>query len=379
MAIAFEQGPIRPPSEAASLLLRLTRNCPWNRCGFCRTYKGETFSRRSVGEIKKDIDAVVEMSRQVREISRESGSSGLVNREVLARIHASRQFQLFHVASWLCHGGMTVFLQDANSLIMKTADLLEILRYLKECLPSVERVTSYARSDTLLRKSVDELAQLGRVGLSRIHVGMESGSDEVLRFIDKGVTAQQHIDAGRRVKEAGISLSEYVILGLGGRRWPREHPLETARVLNAINPDFIRLRSLAVVEGTPLYQKMTSGEFEEQAEEDVVGGERLMLERLEGIQSNLYSDHSLNLLEEVNGKLPGDKPAMLAVIDGFLALPEREKRNFILGKRWGMYRRLEDMKDPSRHLRVQAAVESLEKEGKLGDILSSLKDQLIFK
>lgn len=377
MAISFEQGPIRPPSEAASLLLRLTRNCPWNRCGFCRTYKGETFSRRGVGEIKKDIDAVVEISRQVREVSRESGFGGLVNREVLARIYASRRFQLFHVASWLSHGGRTVFFQDANSLIMKTADLVEILLYLKERLPSVERVTSYARSDTLLRKTVGELAELGQAGLSRIHVGMESGSDEVLRFIDKGVTAQQHIDAGRRVKEAGISLSEYVILGLGGRRWPREHPLETARVLNAINPDFIRLRSLAVVEGTPLYQKKISGEFEEQPEEDVVKGERLMIAHLEDIQSSLFSDHSLNLLEEVNGKLPGDKQALLAVIDRFLSLPEREKQNFILGKRWGMYHRLHDLLDPSRHSQVEAAVARLEQEGKLGDTISSLKGQLI--
>jgi len=377
MDLSFEQGPIRPPSEAASLLLRLTRNCPWNKCGFCTTYKGETFSRRSVEEIKKDIDVVVEISQLVYQISQESGFDGLINREVLAQVHQSREVQLFHVASWLYHGGRTVFFQDANSLMIKTAHLLEVLKYLKERLPSVERVTSYARSDTLLRKSVDELAQLGRAGLSRIHVGMESGSDEVLKLIDKGVTAQQHIDAGRRVKEAGISLSEYVILGLGGQRFSREHPLETARVLNAINPDFIRLRSLAVVKGTPLHQKMISGEFEEQSEEDVVKGERMMIEHLDDIQSSLFSDHSLNLLEEVNGKLPGDKPAILAAIDRFLGLPEREKQNFILGKRWGMYRRLDDLLDPSRHSQVEAAVARLEREGKLGDTISSLKGQLL--
>lgn len=377
MELSFEQGPIRPPSEAASLLLRLTRNCPWNRCGFCQTYKGETFSRRGVDEIKKDIDTVTEICRLVHEFSREGGFGGSVSREALARIYESREYQLFHVASWLYRGGKTVFFQDANSLIMKTADLLEILKYLKEHLPSVERVTSYARSDTLLRKSVDELAALGQAGLSRIHVGMESGSDAVLKFIDKGVTARQHIDAGRRVKEAGISLSEYVILGLGGQRWSREHPLETARVLNAINPDFIRLRSLTVVKGTPLHQKQLSGEFKEQTEGDVVRGERLMIEHFDGIQSSLFSDHSLNLLEEVNGKLPGDKPTMLAVIDRFLALPEREKQNFILGKRWGIYRKLDDMLDPSRHSRVEAAVDRLEKEGQLGDTVSSLKEQLL--
>lgn len=377
MALSFEMGPIRPPSEANSLLLRLTRNCTWNRCAFCRTYKGETFSRRSVDEIKKDIDAVTEICRLVREISWERGCGGAINRDVLAYIYEFHNFQLFHVASWLYHGGRTVFFQDANSLIMRTADLVEILKYLKKRLPSVERVTSYARSDTLLRKSVGELAELRRAGLSRIHVGMESGCDEILKFMNKGVTAQQHIDAGRRVKEAGISLSEYVILGLGGRRWSREHYIDTARVLNAIDPDFIRLRSLNVVEGTPLFQKVLSGEFEEQSEEDVVRGERLMIEHLNGIQSNLFSDHSLNLLEEINGRLPEAKPSMLSVIDRFLALPGKEKKNYILGKRWGMYRRLDDMLDPSRHSRVEEALDRLEKEGQLWNAISHLKDQLI--
>jgi len=375
--LSFEQGPIRPPSEATSLLLRLTRNCPWNKCGFCKTYKGEKFSRRTVDEIKEDIDTVTRICWSVRDFSSARGFGGTVNEEVLAHIYGSGQFQLFHVAAWLYNGAKTVFFQDANSLIMKTADLLEILKYLKERLPSVERITSYARSETLLRKSVDELAELGRAGLSRIHVGMESGSDEVLKFINKGVTAQQHIDAGRRVREASISLSEYVILGLGGKQWAQGHPLETARVLNAINPDFIRLRTLTVVKGTPLYQKMLNGEFEEQPEEDVVRGERLMIEHLDGIQSNLFSDHSMNLLEEVNGSLPGDKPAMLATIDRFLALPDGEKQNFILGKRWAMYRRLDDMLDLARHSEVRKAIDRLKKEGKLGETISFLKGQLI--
>lgn len=377
MNLSFEQGPIRPPSEAASLLLRLTRNCSWNKCAFCRTYKGEKFSRRSVEEIKGDIDKVAEICRKVREISLERGFGGKIDREVLARVYEGRDYQLAHVASWLYNGGKTVFFQDGNSLILKTADLLEILKYLKHSLPWVERVTSYARSDTLLRKSEEELAELGRAGLSRIHVGMESGSDQVLKFINKGVTAQQHIEAGRRVKKAGLSLSEYVILGLGGREWAREHPLETARVLNAIDPDYIRLRSLTVVKGTPLYEKMRSGEFVEESEEETVRGERLLIEHLNGIRSNLVSDHSLNLLEEVNGRLPEDKTTMLKVIDRFLELPDREKHNFILGKRWGMYRVPDDMRDPARYARVQASVEMLEKEGRLKDTVSSLKGQIM--
>lgn len=377
MSLTFEQGPIRPPSEANSLLLRLTRNCPWNRCDFCVTYRGETFSRRSVEEIKKDIDTVATLGEQVREFSRKAGYDGRVTREVLGKIYESRSYQLFHVSSWLYHGGRTVFFQDANSLIMKTGDLLEVLRYLKDRLPSVERVTSYSRSGTLLRKSVEELSELGRAGLSRIHVGMESGSDEVLKFINKGVTAQQHIEGGRRVKEAGISLCEYVILGLGGKRWSEAHSLETARVLNAIDPDYIRFRSLAVVEGTPLHQKKVLGEFVEETEKEVVLGERLLIDNLEGIRSSLVSDHSLNLLEEVRGRLPEDKPSMLAVLDSFLALPEGEQRNFILGKRWGLYRRLDDMQDSSRCNRVKEALARLEQEGNFEATIASLKGQMI--
>ncbi|HOV80894.1 MAG TPA: radical SAM protein [Bacillota bacterium] len=377
MNLSFELGPIRPPSEAQSLLLRLTRNCTWNRCIFCRTYKGQTFSRRKVSEIKSDIDKVEKTCGLIREISREKGFGGQVGREVLVHVYRFCGYDMFHVASWLYSGGKTVFLQDANSLVMRTADLVEILQYLKQRLPSVERVTIYGRSDTILRKSVEELAELARAGLSRIHVGMESGCDEVLKFMEKGITAEQHVKAGLRVKKAGISLSEYVILGLGGRRWGREHPLETAEVLNAIDPEFIRLRSIAVAEGTPLYQKMLDGEFEEQSEEEVVRGERLMIERLDGVRSTLVSDHSLNLLEEVGGRFPEDKPYMLSVIDRFLSLPERKKQNFILGKRIGMYRRLDDMLDSMRYYQVETELYKLEREGLLSSTIAGLKDQLI--
>lgn len=377
MSLCFEQGPIRPPSEAASLLLRLTRNCTWNKCVFCPTYKDQTFSRRSLDEIKKDIDTVREMVRLVRGYSVESGFDGTVNRKVLEHFYTTGNYNMFHVAMWLHDGAGTVFFQDANSLIMKTVDLIDILKYLKERLPSVERVTSYARSDTLLRKSVEELAELRFAGLSRIHVGMESGSDEVLKFMDKGVTSRQHIGAGRLVKEAGISLCEYVLLGLGGVQWSQEHALETAGALNAINPDFIRFRSLAVTEEMPLYQKVLTGEFKVQDDEGVALGEKMFIEGLEGIQSSIISDHSLNLLEEVKGKLPEDKPAILAVIDRFLALPEREKQIFILGKRLGMYHRLADLQNSERHCQVEEMLNKLAREGQFAEVIAYLKGQMI--
>ncbi|MCL6610923.1 MAG: radical SAM protein [Peptococcaceae bacterium] len=373
----FEQGPIRPPSEAESLLLRFTRNCPWNRCDFCGTYKGETFSRRTLEEIKRDIDNVCLIAEKIRERSWQMGYGGEINRQVLSDLYQSGSHLVIHVAAWLYRGGKTVFIQDANSLIMKTRELAEALRYLKERLPSVERITSYARSQTLARKDPRELEELREAGLNRIHVGMESGSDAVLKYMNKGATAREHIEGGRKVVEAGISLCEYVLLGLGGRLWPEEHYLETARVLNRINPDFIRMRTLAVIEETPLGEKRARGEFTEQTEDEIVAGERLLIENLDGINSQVVSDHMLNLLEEVRGRLPEDKEFMISVIDRYLSLPGRERLNFRLGKRWGLYRGLADLNDPPRHARVEAMVRRLEEEGRLDGTISSLRASMI--
>jgi len=187
---------------------------------------------------------------------------------------------------------------------MKTDDLAEILRFIREKFPEVRRITSYCRSLTAAKKTVEELKMLREAGLSRIHVGMESGYDPLLKFIRKGATAEQHIEGGRRIVTAGISLSEYVMPGLGGVRWTEEHAVESARVLNQINPAFIRLRSLQVRKGTPLYDTMKGGLFEPLDEDGVVREIRIFLEHLEGIDSRIVSDHILNLLEESGGKAP---------------------------------------------------------------------------
>jgi len=358
--MSFEQGPIRPPSEAKSLLIRVTRNCPWNRCAFCTTYKGKKFSRRGVEEIRRDIDEVQKMCEEVRKLSRRWGFGGRINNEVVMRIYFNRNFQLFHVAYWLYHGGETAFLQDANSMIMKTSELVEIICYLKETFPHIKRITTYARSSTINRKSIEELKELRAAGLSRVHVGMESGCDEVLKFIDKGVTAAGHIEAGRKIKESGLSLSEYVILGLGGRRWTAEHASDTANALNVINPDFIRLRTLTLRKGAPLIEKARSGEFEMLDEDEIVKEERDFIRQLEGINSFLVSDHVTNVLEEVNGRLPGDKTLMLAVFDQYLAMSKEEKVNFRLGRRANIYRYLSDMKDPEKYAYVQKALDDLD-------------------
>lgn len=356
MRLEFEQGPIRPPSEARSLLLRVTRNCPWNRCEFCPVYKNETFSIRPVEDVKRDIDTAGEMVERIRELAWKTGRAGRLDGGLAEALfqdpESSDSFR--NVVLWVYYGQESVFLQDANSLVVKTSDLAEVLTYLREKFPNMRRITSYARSQTLARKSVDDLKILRAAGLNRIHVGLESGSDAVLSFVRKGTTAAQHIEGGRRVVEAGIELSEYVMPGLGGRALSEVHARETARVLNAINPNFIRLRSLALPQDTRLRQKWESGEFERLNDEEIVREIRLLVENLDGITSYVASDHMLNLLEDVEGQLPQQKPKILASIDRFLSLPQEERLLFQLGRRLGLFRFLEDLERKDLRLEAEA-------------------------
>jgi radical SAM superfamily enzyme YgiQ (UPF0313 family) len=313
----YDIGPIRPPSEARSLLIRVNRNCPWNRCEFCCVYKGRKFGKKLVEEVKGDIDKA-----------------------------AQYYGNLFHSIK-------RAFLQDADAMIMKTSDLLDVIKYLKEKFPSVDRITTYARTATLARKTVEELTQLGDVGLSRIHTGLESGYGPLLEYVKKGVTPQQQIEAGRKVNASGISLCEYIMPGLGGRSMSCKHAIETARVLNAINPDFIRIRTTTIPPGTPLYKKLENGEFEPLTDKEIVEELRLLIENLEGITSSLVSDHILNLLQEVKGTFPKDKQRMLDVIDKFLALPEEEKILFQVGVRLGIMRNVSHLSDPVMRLQAK--------------------------
>jgi len=244
MRFSYEQGPIRPPSEAKSLLIRVTRNCPWNKCAFCHTYRDTKFQIRSAQNVKEDIQKAKDIADQIKEISWKVGQGGKINEFVVNYIYQNDGFyndSFKSVAAWLFFGGKSVFLQDADTIVIKTDDLVEIVSFIKEQFPDVDRITSYCRSKTACRKSVEEFKSLYDAGLSRIHVGMESGYDPVLKFIKKGVTAAEHVEGGRKIVESGISLSEYIIPGLGGDKWSKEHAVETARVLNQINPDFIRL------------------------------------------------------------------------------------------------------------------------------------------
>lgn len=345
----FELGPIRPPSEANSLLLRITRNCPWNKCTFCGLYKDKKFSIRKVDHVLKDIDRVRFF---VDEIEKSAGDLTFLQ---VGLNHADQM--AIHAALTFMRGGMnSVFLQDANTLVIKPSDLEEILLYVRQAFPQIDRVTSYARSQTIARISNEDMMRLSKAGLNRIHIGMESAADEVLAFVKKGVDKQTHILAGQKVKKAGIELSEYFMPGLGGEAWSKENALETADALNQIDPDFIRIRTLAIPEIIELYKDVAAGTFRPLGDQEKAEELLLFLDHLDGINSTVKSDHILNLLQDVEGHLPQDIEKMTAPIRGFLALEPEARMLYIVGRRAGIFSRLSDLDDPSLRGHAEKAV-----------------------
>ena len=339
----FEVGPIRPPSEGGShsLLLRATRNCSWNRCRFCygMIYNREKFQLRSVEELKKDIDTVKEMADEIKAISWKLGIGGEVNADVgTAIVRSDPGLNTNHcfimVFNWLYFGAKTAFLQDANTLIMPTDQLLEVIRYLREKFPTIERITSYARAKTVFKKPLEELKELNKVGLSRLHIGLETGDDELLEYVDKGVTSMEQIEAGKKAKEAGFELSEYVMIDLGGRAMSGQHARNTARVLSEIDPDFVRLRPLMVGPGLPLYEDYANGTFELSSPHERLRELKTFVENL-NITGRLCFDHFLNawykddsrrftlFKQDYNGyKFPEEKEKVLVLIEEGLKADE---------------------------------------------------------
>jgi radical SAM superfamily enzyme YgiQ (UPF0313 family) len=344
----FEVGPIRPPSEAGSLLLRLTRNCPWNRCKFCGLYKGTKFSIRPVAHVLQDIDTIHYYADAIQQ---KTENLDRAERQALEDLYAgvsqSGDPIAFQSALRWVRGGMrSIFLQDANTLVMKPDDLVEILQHIRQCFPQVERITAYARSQSVALISDDDMARIATAGLNRIHIGMESAADEVLKFVKKGVDKKRHIIAGQKVKRAGIELSEYFMPGLGGKRYSRANALETADAMNQINPDFIRIRTLAIPHHTELFQDVKSGAFEKLSDVETVEELLLFLDHLDGITSTVKSDHILNLFQEVEGRLPEGKARMMAPIRKFLTMDPETQLIYRVGRRTGIFSKLEDLQDP---------------------------------
>lgn len=348
----FEQGPIRPPSESDSLLVRVTRGCPWNRCTFCSLYKQESFSRRPVAEVLKDIDLIRGHVEQMR-----GDNAGAAGPPVLEVGDWRGQMAMQAARHWLHHGCRSVFLQDSNSLIVSPDDLVTILHHLRSAFPEIERITSYARSQTVARISDHDLGRLAAAGLNRLHIGLESGSDQVLARVRKGADKATHIQAGRKVKQAGIELSEYVMPGLGGRELSREHALESADALNQIDPDFIRLRTLTVPDNIELARDRDLSLFTPMGDREIAGELLLFVRSLDGIASQVKSDHILNLFEEIDGRLPGDRERMARVIERFLAMAPAEQVLYQIGGRTGVFRRLDDIHEPVRRRHAQQYVD----------------------
>jgi len=329
----FEQGVIRPPSEANSLLVRVTRNCPWNRCLFCPAYKGTAFSRRSVAEIKKDVDE-------------------------MARYHGQ-----------YAAGVTAAFFQDADSLILPTGELLEILGHLKKKFPGITRVTSYARAKSLKKKSIESLKTLREAGLTRIHTGLESGSSKVLKLIQKGESPEEMVKGGQRVIAAGISLSEYIMPGVGGRALSRENAIKTADVLNRIRPDFIRVRTFALPPNSPMEAMVDGGRFMPLGDLEIVEEIRLLLSHMDDMPAHFRcADFSLNLLMHVDGHLNRDKTRMLEELDRFLSLPKQDQKAYVLLQRSGHYGlHPQDMlKNRDVMARLYKKIEDLEKDDSQG-------------
>mgnify|MGYP001366590202 FL=1 len=212
---------IRPPSEAYSLLLQVTMGCSHNKCTFCPTYRDKKFRIKSREEILEDL-AEASHYRRVRR----------------------------------------VFLCDGDALIIPQPRLLDILASIRRSLPDTERVGTYANAKSILRKTPDDLRDLKAAGLKMVYLGVETGSAALLEKIRKGVGVEQMVDAGRRIKDAGIILSVTVLLGIGGRTHSIEHATETAKILTRIDPDFTGALTVMVVPGTPLYEDQQAGRFQ---------------------------------------------------------------------------------------------------------------------
>ena len=291
-ALMRYEGPIyRPPSEADSLLIQATVGCPHNRCTFCMVYKnGPRFRVRSVSEIEADIAEAAET---------------LGNRV------------------------STLFFPAGNTIAMKTEDLSRICRTAYRSFPNLSRITVYGSSQYIYQKGPEGLRRLAEAGLSRIHVGLESGDDEILKKIRKGCDSRLQVTAGRWAKAAGIELSLYVVLGIGGRKRTRPHAEKTAEAVNRIGPDFVRLRTFVPKIGTPMLEDVQQGRFAMLGPHEVLD-EAARLIRAIASKTVLTSDHYTNYVN-LEGRLPEDRRRLLEAISVHRQKDEDQFRPFFIG------------------------------------------------
>ncbi len=352
----YRIGPIRPPSEASSLLLQVTQGCTWNKCKFCNLYRHTKFRAYTVDSVKQDIDRMAQYAKKALENQNADGTWDIerINAQ-LAEMEQEQQNCYYTVAMWLMNGGKNVFLQDGNTLALSGGKLTEVLVYLRDAFPQIERITSYGRAENLSRVTVEEFVELKEAGLDRIHSGYESGSDEVLRLVNKGVTSQQQIRAGQNIKAGGLELSVYFMPGLGGKNLTQENARGMANVVSQVNPDFVRIRTASIKPGTDLYQDLEEGRFVLCSEDEKVREIRTLITDSCGVDTRIVSDHIVNLLQAVKGSLADDKEKMLGIIDEYLGLPERDKKMFQIARRMARVTVLEEMRRLSPEARARFA------------------------
>lgn len=269
------EGPVfRPPSEAESFILRVTIGCSHNRCTYCNMYRTVDFRMRTMDEIMAQINHAKEYKDFIRRI----------------------------------------FLADGNALVLPTDKLLEILRVLRENFPKLRRVSCYAGPNDILRKTPEELQSLAEAGLKLVYYGMESGDDEVLLHVNKGVTAQQSIEAGQKIVSAGIKLSIMVIIGLGGKAGSKRHAYHTAQAVNAIRPTMLSALTLMMYRGSELRAEYERGEFEILSPTEIMGELYDLIHAID-LPSEAHcifrSNHISNYVA-LAGTLPHDKEKLLA-------------------------------------------------------------------
>jgi radical SAM superfamily enzyme YgiQ (UPF0313 family) len=301
---------IRPPSEWKSYFLPLTTGCSNNTCAFC-AYYGSKLQMRDIDEVKAEIDALSLFMK-----------SGVRLPNMPDIVYAIAQ-------NW---DGKRIFLQDGDALVYPAPKLIEVLEYINDKLHYVERIGTYATPQDILRRSPDELSRFKDLRLSIFYMGVESGDDEVLQHIVKGADRKQIIEAGRKAKVAGITLSVTVILGLGGVEGSDRHALETASILTEIDPDYAGALTLTLVPGTPLYSEWQEGIFHPITPFHSLEELKIIIEKAEFSDCFFSSMHASNYIS-VRGKLPRDKARMLQQLEAVLSTrdPSLLKPEFLRG------------------------------------------------
>ena len=282
---------IRPPIEAYSILIPVTGGCSWNKCKFCGTYKGiyggiQEYAIRPLEDVLKDIDYYTNKN----------------------------------------YNGFPVFLAGGNPTSAPTDYLVEIIKHVRKRINNVQRISCYAKALDILRKSDNELEQLAEAGLDIVYMGLESGSSKILRIMKKGTNALSYIKAGRKILNAGIKLSLYIILGLGGYKYSAEHVKETAKVLTEINPTIFRFRTLNILKNSPLWNEWKSGEFELLKPIDNLKEEREIIANLgDNVNSQVFNDHVSNYCAIESSNIKEDRESFLQALDAYINDPRIQR------------------------------------------------------